>query len=126
MRDTDVKTWAEAGNGNGKCVQAIHVAAFYGRDDIVKLLVEKRAEVDVREVGEAPPKGKEPKLTATPLHVATWYHNEAVVKVRVLGLDSWGLDIKVATSQVSRWHACYGPGLSSSLSRMFLISCGCW
>ena len=34
---TDVKTWAEA--GNGKCVQAIHVAALYGRDDVVRSMV---------------------------------------------------------------------------------------
>ena len=46
----------------------------------MKMLVEKRAEVDVREA--LPPRLEGTALlTQTPLHVATWYDNEAVVKV---------------------------------------------
>ena len=78
------------------------MASFYGRDDVVKMLLEKRAEVDVREAAPPPSEGKAPTVTQTPLHVATWYHNEAVVKVLfAVGLDGWGpVCVKIATWQM--------------------------
>ncbi|CAE7029269.1 mib1 [Symbiodinium natans] len=68
----DRDSWAiEVKDGKRK-VSAIHVATFYGRVELVRLLLEAKVQPNQQEVDGA---------CNTPLHVAVWYGRPEVVQV---------------------------------------------